>query len=295
MKEKQLTLLENMYSKYIKGPAYHDLEIKSIKEEEGSYTWCEKVLELSQDNFDGMISTKEIVDILKIQPTDDVLDIGSGFGGVSFAIAKTMQDGCKTNHGQAHGHVTGIEIQSDRCEFAKRLSKKLGVEDYVRFECDYFPDTKVLKQSYTKIVSVLAILHFLEKEKALERIGSLLAPGGILVIDDYFTVTDKLSRKARAALSRTISIPNLLTKEKYIDTLRKAGITIRDEDVFDLTEKWSHLCSDRVRDIGSRESSIAAVWGSERAKNHLDFCKGVHELYTEGIVHGFRIIGTKMK
>ncbi len=294
MKEKQLELLSYMYSKYIKDSNYHKRMIKSIKEEECSVLWYEKILDLVQDNFDGMISTNEIIELLNLDSSDEVLDIGSGFGGVSLAVAKKMKEIRNTEKmPKSIGHVTGVEIQKDRCDFAMSISEKLGVDELVSFECDYFPDTKLLKEKYTKIVSVLAILHFIDKEKTLKKIGSLLAPGGTLVIEDYYTIEDNLSQKDKDALLSTISIPNLMTKEKYIDILRESGVMIKDENVIDLTEKWGGLCNNRVIDNENKKDELINAWGEEKATNHVEFCKGVHELYAKGVIHGFRIIGTK--
>ena len=286
--------MNNMYSKYIKNPQFHLDEMDQIRDAFGSEEWCEKVLDLVQDNFDGIISTNEILDLLKMEATDEVLDIGSGFGGVSLAIAMRMKDLKKIQtKRRAHGHVTGVEIQKDRCVFARSLAKDLHVDSYVRFKCDYFPDTRQIKEQYTKIVSVLAILHFLEKEKTLERIGHLLAPGGKLVIDDYYTTSKILSPEDRAALSSTISIPNLLTRDEYIALLEKSGVVI--EDVIDLTDKWKELCRQRVEILENDRTNLVEKWGEKKTNNHIEFCRGVSNLYQTGIIHGFRIVGTKDK
>lgn len=294
MKKKQLEVLTYMYSKYIKDSNYHKRMIKNIGEKGNSAIWYERVLDLVQDNFDGMKSTNEIIKILNIDSSDEVLDIGSGFGGVSLAVAKKMKELRDAEASpKSIGHITGVEIQKDRCDFAKFISEELKVDELVNFECDCFPDTKLIKEKYNKIVSVLAILHFIDKEKTLKKIGSLLAPGGTSVIEDYYTTTDNLSQKDQESLLNIISIPNLMTKEKYIDVLRESGVTIKDEDVVDLTEKWKELCKIRVENNEKIKNDLIAAWGEEKATNHIEFCKGVLELYDRGVVHGFRIIGKK--
>lgn len=294
MKEEQISILDNMYSKYIKNPEYHIFEIKNLKEIEGTPEWCEKVLELSQDNFDGMVSTKEIVNLLDINPSDKVLDVGSGFGGVSLAIAKKMKDSIKGEVGKKKrkkGHITGVEIQENRCVFAKELAKKLDVNDIVDFKCNHFLDADFSGKQFSKIVSVLSILHFIDKESALKKTGTLLVPGGTLVIDDYYSETENLSEEDQEALRKTISIPSLLTKEKYFNALENSGIIIK--DVVDLTEYWKGLCKKRVDEVVNGKDDLVRIWGEDRANNHIEFCKGVSDLYEKGVVHGFRIIGTK--
>lgn len=295
MKEKQLSILNNMYSKYIKNPEYHFFEIKKLKEIEGTPEWRERVIELSQDNFDGMISTNEIVKRLDIKSSDEVLDVGSGFGGVSLAIAKKMKDSIMDEAGMEkvkNGHVIGIEIQENRCKFARELAKKLNVDDIVKFKCSHFLDAKLPRKQYSKIVSVLTILHFIDKENALKKIGELLAPGGTLVIDDYYSTTENLSKEDQEALLKTISIPCLLTEEKYLNALKNSGIIIK--EIIDLTEYWKGLCKKRVDDVVNGKDDLVHIWGEDRANNHIEFCKGVSSLYEKGVVHGFRIIGTKM-
>lgn len=287
--QQQLCILNNMYSKYIKNPDYHETELNQIQDIQGTPEWPAKVLELSQDNFDGMVSTNEIVNLLDINPSDKVLDIGSGFGGVSLAIAMKMKDSI-TEVGKKK-RITGIEIQKPRCDFANELAKKLKVNDIVDFKCSDFLNAKLPKEQYSKIVSVLSILHFIDKESALKKIGTLLAPGGILVIDDYYSETENLSEVDQEALRKTISIPSLLTKEKYLNALENSGIIIK--EVKDKTKDWKELCKKRVDDVVNGKDDLVRIWGEDKANNHIEFCKGVSDLYENGVVHGFRIIGTK--
>ncbi|MFT5169779.1 MAG: cyclopropane-fatty-acyl-phospholipid synthase, partial [Candidatus Omnitrophota bacterium] len=77
---------------------------------------------------------------LKIQPTDHVLEIGTGWGG--FAVYAVEHYGCE---------VTTTTISEEQYKYAKRKIASRGFSDKINIKlCDY----RNLKGTYDKIVSV---------------------------------------------------------------------------------------------------------------------------------------------
>ena len=71
----------------------------------------------------GRQATLELASRIKPTPADRVLDIGSGLGGASRALAATY--GC---------HVTGIDLTEEYCRTARELAEWVGLGDRVTYQ-----------------------------------------------------------------------------------------------------------------------------------------------------------------
>ena len=70
-----------------------------------------KTLEEAQQN-----KLDHIIKKLDLKENDKVLDIGCGWGGLSFEIAK-----------QKKSHVTGISLSENQINYCKEKAKKMGL------------------------------------------------------------------------------------------------------------------------------------------------------------------------
>ena len=81
-----------------------------------------------------------IIKKLNLKPGQKVLDIGCGWGGMAFEIARQSQ--CE---------VTGISLSENQIKYAKEKAKKLNLDNQVQFKlCDY----RSVKGKYDRVVSV---------------------------------------------------------------------------------------------------------------------------------------------
>ena len=107
---------------------------------------------------------------LKLQDGMNVLDIGSGWGGLALYLAKT-----------AHVTVTGVTLSENQLQISRERAQAMGLSKAVRFElCDY----RDLKDQFDRIVSVgmfehVGISHY---GSFFDRIGKLLKPDGVAVL-----------------------------------------------------------------------------------------------------------------
>ncbi|MGY9107031.1 MAG: SAM-dependent methyltransferase, partial [Alphaproteobacteria bacterium] len=104
------------------------------------------------------------------RPGLKTLDIGSGWGGLGLYLNQ-----------EAGAEVTGVTLSTEQQKFAEARTKKLGVEDQVRF---LLRDYREEKGPYDRIVSVgmfehVGITHYREFFRQLK---SLLKEDGIAVI-----------------------------------------------------------------------------------------------------------------
>ncbi|AYV78226.1 MAG: cyclopropane-fatty-acyl-phospholipid synthase [Edafosvirus sp.] len=109
---------------------------------------------------------------LQLKQDDNVLDIGSGFGG----LAKYMADnyGCK---------VTGVNISTEQLKYARKLCEKHILDGKIKFiDCDYrdVPED----EKYDKIVSVGFCEHVGYKNYRIfcQKAYNCLKDGGLFLL-----------------------------------------------------------------------------------------------------------------
>jgi cyclopropane-fatty-acyl-phospholipid synthase len=111
-----------------------------------------------------------IIKKLDLHPGEKVLDIGCGWGGMAFEIAKQSQ--CE---------VTGISLSENQINYCKKKAKELNLDNQVNFELS---DYRAVKNKYEKIVSVGAFEHFGKKfyKTFFKKIDNIMTNDGICLL-----------------------------------------------------------------------------------------------------------------
>ena len=100
----------------------------------------EESLEQAQEN-----KINHIIKKLHLKPNMKVLEIGSGWGGICFDIARKSQ--CE---------VVGITLSKNQLEYSKKRAKELKLDNQVSFElCDY----REMKGKFDRILNVGMLEH----------------------------------------------------------------------------------------------------------------------------------------
>ena len=122
-------------------------------------------LEQAQQNKLDHIITK-----LNIKPGQKILDIGCGWGGMTFEIAK--QKNCE---------VVGISLSKNQIQYCKKKAKELNLDNQVKFE---LVDYRELKGSFDRIVSVGMFEHVGIKfyKTFFRQVNNLLNRDGIALL-----------------------------------------------------------------------------------------------------------------
>lgn len=276
----QIDILKNMYSKHLMTASTIAVDLEKNTKSVSGCLMPEDLYKYDQDHFCGIEAIQECIDILQINSSDFVLDVGSGFGGPARFISK--------NTGS---FVRGIEIQNDRYLSALSLTKKVGLDLNVSFINGDINQVDIVSDSFSIAISFLAILRVIDKRKALRIISNAINKGGKIFIEDYYC--DKtLDGFDQDRLLKIISCPNLLTKNEYLNELSANGIEIL--SVVDMTEKWNKLVNSRYNNIDINISDFISIYGKNKAINALGFASGVKDIFADGIVSGFRVIGKKL-
>jgi len=111
-----------------------------------------------------------IIKKLHLKPGQKVLDIGCGWGGMAFELARQSQ--CE---------VKGISLSENQIRYCKNKAKELNLDNQVHFElCDY----RKIDDKFDRVVSVGAFEHFGKKfyKTFFNKIKNILNDDGICLL-----------------------------------------------------------------------------------------------------------------
>ena len=138
-------------------------------------------LKKHMDRWDG----SAFIDLLDLNVSKSVLEIGVGTGRLVIRVAPL----CRT--------ITGIDISEKTVEKAKQNLKRFNNVTLIHGDFSTF----VFSEKYDVIYSSLTFMHFNNKADTIEKIYSLLNPGGNFVLS-----IDKSKNKYIECNGRTVEI-----------------------------------------------------------------------------------------
>jgi len=152
---------------YDKGEELYDLFLdKKHRQYSCAYFLSDdESLEEAQQN-----KINHIIKKLDLRSNQKVLDIGCGWGGMAFEIARQSQ--CE---------VTGISLSENQINYCNEKAKELKLDNQVHFElCDY----RNVKGKYQRIVSVGAFEHFGKKfyKTFFKKVYEIMEDDGICLL-----------------------------------------------------------------------------------------------------------------
>lgn len=240
---------------------------------------------LDQYHYLGVEANDHVIDLLGLDESVHVLDIGSGIGGPARYLS--CKSGCQ---------ITGIELQEDICVAGRELTARIpGLAERVSFQVgdiiSLVQDGKIARESFDHFISLLVFLHIPNRQALLESCFEVLRPGGTFVIEDFaarpgqeFTDTEKDN------LLNVVSAPNVSTIDKYCEDLEKAGfVDIHAVDLSAIWQKWTKARHDLY--VESREETVK-MQGEAIFNSRVAFYKVVDNLFA-GNLGGTRISGRK--
>ena len=137
---------------------------------------------LDQFHYKGIEANEEIMELLQVDASDKLLDVGCGIGGPARYIS--WKTGCT---------VDGFDIQPDLVEKANEVTSLVGLRDRVSFTrmdvCSEDFGKKVASAGalYDGYYSILVNLHIPKEPRMgmFENIGRAVKESGALCIEDY--------------------------------------------------------------------------------------------------------------
>lgn len=121
----------------------------------------------------GMEATEEIAGMLKVAASDHLLDVGSGIGGPARYMAHRF--GCK---------VTGIDLTAEFCDVASHLTRLMGMQSNVKFECGDALAMPFADATFDGAYSMNVSMNIADKAAFYREIRRVLRPGGWLMLSE---------------------------------------------------------------------------------------------------------------
>ena len=186
----------------------------------------DETLEQAQQNKVDHIIKK----LGNVKPGSRVIDLGCGWGGMAFELAK--QKGCE---------VTGISLSKNQIEYCKRKAKELKLDNQVTFE---LKDYREIKGKYDYVTSIGAWEHFLKRNYlvALRKIYEILNDKGVCVLH---TIGSILPPQPNAPFIQKWIFPNgeIPHESDMAKNIEKSGLIMSDRETlirhYDKTlESW---------------------------------------------------------
>jgi tocopherol O-methyltransferase len=164
-----------------------------------------------------------VIDNLKINSKDIVLDAGCGVGGTAIYVAENT--GAK---------VWGITLSKIQQNIAREKALKSKASNLLKFSIRDYTETNFENDSFSKIFGIESICYASSKMDFLKEAYRILKPGGKIAIIDGFLIKDNLDQREEKIYRKSCEgwvLPNLAGKEQFCQFLEEAGfknITYRD-------------------------------------------------------------------
>lgn len=160
-------------------------------------------------------SNRVYADTLEVDETDTVLDIGTGRGGFPTHVAA-----------ERGADVHGIDIDPLHVSEARANARERGVSESTEFSVGDYHDIPYPDDTFDAVSGIETVCHSERKERVLEEIRRVLAPGGRLMISDGFrsrtALTDPEAEKLRTVLDGW-AVPDFAHISEFRETLEELG------------------------------------------------------------------------
>ena len=195
-----------------------------------------KNLEEAQQN-----KIDHIVKKLDIKEGQKILEVGCGWGGMAFEIAK--QKGCE---------VTGISLSKNQIEYCKRKAKELNLDNQVKFE---LMDYREAKGKFDRIFSVGMFEHVGRKfyNTFFKSMNKLLTDDGIFLLHTI-GVVDKPTAPNKFIQKYIFPGGICPSFSQIINPIEKTGLIVADTETlirhYDKTlESWLERFLERKKEV----------------------------------------------
>ncbi|WP_440951818.1 class I SAM-dependent methyltransferase [Methanococcoides sp. FTZ1] len=168
----------------------------------------------------GLISTKELAELCRINEESKVLMVGCGAGFSSCFLAQTF--GCS---------VVGVDIAEVSIRKANEKAKALGLEDKAKFRIGDAYDLPFEPGTFDVVITEF-VSQFLDTDRAYREFVRVLKPGGMVGINEMYSdadvsheVAEKI-REAETIFSEITQLPfSLPSPEEWKLWLERAGLS----------------------------------------------------------------------
>jgi cyclopropane-fatty-acyl-phospholipid synthase len=208
-----------------------------------------------------------ICDKLDLQPSDHVLEIGTGWGGFALHAARTR--GCR---------VTTTTLSREQRDLAQERVREAGLEDRVIVLLD---DYRELTGTYDKLVSIEMIeaVGWKDFGTFFGQCASRLRPDGVMALQ-AITIDDRLYEveKAQRSFMNSLIFPNgCLPSVEVIARSVARHSDMRMVDLEDITPHYAETLRRWRANVEAHAPRLATMGYDERFQRlwrlYLSFCE----------------------
>jgi cyclopropane fatty-acyl-phospholipid synthase-like methyltransferase len=121
----------------------------------------------------GIVATQELIELLKPEPGEHILDIGSGIGGP----ARWFAAHCGVR-------VTGVDLTPEFCAAAEVLNRATGLADRITIKNGSALALPVPDNNFDRAYSQNVIMNIADKRQFYREAFRALRPGGVLALSN---------------------------------------------------------------------------------------------------------------
>jgi tocopherol O-methyltransferase len=172
-----------------------------------------------------------------LKANSDILDIGCGYGGSSFYLARHFR-----------ASVTGITISPVQVEMATKAAAEEKIDaQFLLMDAEAMN----FQKQFDVLWSVESISHYQDRQKFFASAAKLLKPGGCFALIDWFkkeNLTREQTRKFIAPIEKGMFV-ELQTMDEYEKYLTTNGLQIACREILNesCSKTWD-LCLDIIKD-----------------------------------------------
>lgn len=163
-----------------------------------------------------------------IRPSDDVLDVGSGAGFSTFALARRARS------------VTGLDWRPELVDIARREAGRRRIASVTFLQGDPqalpFPDDE-----FDLVASAAALHHFADPATVISQMARVCRPGGTLALEDVITSEQAVRARYhnRVERLRDRSHQRLLPLSEIVALFGGAGLAVRRVEVEESVREYN--------------------------------------------------------
>jgi len=163
----------------------------------------------------GVVATQELLEVLKPQSGERILDIGSGIGGPARWIAA-----------RCGALVTGVDLTPEFCAAAEALNRATGLADRVTIRVGSALALPVPDDNFDRAYSQNVIMNIADKPQFYREAFRALRPGGLLALSNLCRGRAAGEVVYPVPWATTAATSFLATPEEMERDLRAAGFAI---------------------------------------------------------------------
>ncbi len=224
--------------------------------------------DLGQTSWVTMEESREIPQMLHLEASSSVLELGCGSGGYALHLAKHV--GC---------NIIGVDVNAAGVHNANQLAATSGLAARAHFEhCDASKNLPFNDRAFDAVFSNDALCHIPGRLKVLCEMFRILKPGGRMLFSDALVVGGMISHEEIATRSSigyyVYSPPG--ENERLSEQAGFRGIHVTDttESAARIARQW-HQARER------RRNELVALEGTANFEGLQAFLSCVHSLTAE--------------